>query len=474
MKKTLISLTVFIMLFSSVLCVSADSTDHVLDHNGDVYAIPTTYTPKQVIMDFGNGDTLKEPQDLFITADDKIFVADAGNNRIVQLDENGQLVKTYNAGGSLSSPQGVYISKYANLFVADTGNQRICSINTDDTLAEVFTKPKSDLLSDSSDFAVRKVYISAEGYIYTIKGQQFMMIDSNDAFKGFVGANDVGFSLKRTLIRMFATEEQKRKIETVEPPPYHNFLIADDGMIYAVAATSTAQIKKLNATGKNIFTTTYVTEPVRDEKGYTLTPSYVDIAVDKNGIISILEEHSGVIYQYDQEGNMLTAFGGLGYKCGRYVLPCSLAVDSKGNIYVLDSSTGYIHILEPTTFIKEVKSAVADYENGEYQSANAHWQAVAAIDVNYPLANRGIGQAYYKAGEYKKAMEYFKLAIDRGEYGLAFDDYWHAMIKAYFWLFIIIVSAFSAAVIFLVAFAAKKATKFVNDYYFSNGRGKRH
>lgn len=443
-------------------------TDYVVDvAEGKRTHIPAAYTVKQVVTDLGaKGGSLTEPQDIFVDKNDHVYVADSGNNRVVHLDENFRFVAAHDNGAGFSAPKGVFVDEYGDMFVADTGNQTIVHLNADGTLSETFTKPQSDLLGEDDSFNVTKLSLSPQGYLYTISSQQFMTIDAHNEFKGYVGTNEVGFDLGRLLIRLFASKEQKEQIVDVERKPYHNFTIADDGMIYAVADTDSAQIQKINAVGKNIYPTGYATENVIGPDGNYLSPDFVDIAVDKNGIITVLEQQTGMLYQYDQEGNMLAAFGGLGNKQGLYVLPVSIAVNSRGEILVLDNSTGYIHVLEPTRFIREVISGVTLYANGDYEKAREKWKNVVDIDVNYPLANSGIAKALYKLGDVDGAMHYYRLAKDRAGLGIAFSDYRYSVFQKHFLLVVLVGAAAIAALILLIAFLRKQAGKVLSGYYY--------
>lgn len=456
--------------------VLASDTDYVLDSDGEKLAIPKAYLVEDVITYLGeDGGNLYEPSDIFIDKNDNIYIADKGNNRIVKLNSEGTYEASYYGEGSLNSPQGIFYSDFGGLFVADTGNQRIVNIDSNDKIVETFTKPKSDILEESSDFAITKVNISKQGFLYVIKGQQFMMIDANNEFKGFVGANTLDFSLMRTLIRMFATEEQKSHMEMEDAPPFNNFVIADNGMIYAVAATDTAKIKKINANGDNLFPTDYVAERIYDEDGFEIDADYVDIALDSYEVISVLERNTGHIYQYDQEGNLLAIFGGKGDKKGYFQNPCSIAVNSKGYVYVLDSSTGYIHIFKATSFMDNIKNAIDYYANGKYELAYDEWQEVLKTDVNYPLANVSLGKILYKMDEPEKAMEYFEIAKAQQDYRKAFAEYRYAFIKAHFFEVVVGIIAIIAIVCVLFSFVHRKANKYVHDYHFgpSNERRKK-
>ena len=470
MKRIMLLVLAVWIVAANCTTVYASETDYVIDNDGERLATPKTYLVKDVITYLGeNGGNLYEPKDIFIDKEDYIYIADTGNNRVVKLDSEGNYVRSYTGSDSLLSPQGVYCTEFGSIFVADTGNQRVANIDEEtDLVVEEFTKPDSELLEDSSDFSVNKVSISKQGLLYVMKGQQFMTIDANNDFKGFVGANNLPFSLKRTLIRMFATEEQKSRLEMEEAPPYNNFMIADNGMIYAVASTDSARIKKLNASGANLYPTDYITETIYDEDGFSVKPDYVDIAVDSREIITVLERNTGHVYQYDQDGNLLTIFGGKGNKKGYFQNPCSLAVNSRGEIFVLDTSTGYIHIFTPSSFMEHIKSAIYHYAEGEYILAYDEWMSVIEIDANYPVANMGLGQVLYKMDEPEQAMRYFEIAKEQQKYGKAFEDYRYAYIKTHFLQVVLVATVVLVVVIMMTFFVSKKAKKYIHDYHYGS------
>ena len=244
-------------------------------------------------------------------------------------------------------------------------------------------------------------------------------------------------------------------------------------MIYAVAATDSAQIRKINSAGKNLYPTSYIAETIYNENGFSTEPNYVDIAVNDEGIVSVLEQKSGKVYQYDQEGNMLAAFGGTGNKQGKFVLPVSLAQNSAGEVFVLDQSTGYVHVFTPTQFFKQVEAAVSLYAGGDYDAAYEQWKAVAAVDVNYPLANRGLALSLYKLGDLEQSMAYFKLAKDQAGFSKAFDDYRYEVLREHFFVVVLIAAVIVGGAIFLFFFLKKLARKVLNQYYYGDGGNKK-
>lgn len=420
--------------------VFAEQLDYVLEEGRPV-PIPKTYEVKQVIFDLGEkGGFLNQPEDLFIDKRGFLYVADTGNNRIVKLTTEGKTIDSFTgpADKPLKNPSGIYVDEEGDMYVADTGNSRILHLSPQGKFVEQFVKPESELLGKDFTFTPNRVFVSPTGYIYAIKSQSFLSMDANNKFRGFVGATEVGFDFNRMLVRMFASREQKNRIAKKLPASYSNFVVDDDGMIYATTINAQkGQIRKINSVGKNIYKDQFFGEMVFVNEKAEL-PYFADIAVDKGGIISVLEQKSGKIYQYDQDANLLTVFGGKGKWKGAFDLPVSLVVDQAGKIYVLDKKLNNIQVFEPTRFIQLVSKAVSLYNAGDYRGSISLWKDVLKIHANYSLAHRGMGKVLLKEGDWKGSMEEYRLVDDKDGYSTAFKEYRHEMIRTHFaWVLLI-------------------------------------
>ena len=106
------------------------------------------------------GISLKYVSDVAASAS-SVFVADAGNDRILKLDFNGTLLQTYShqpdgSAGGFVSPRGIDSDAAGNLWVADTWNNRIQKYDVAKTQWQVFGK-KGDAVGDylnPSDVAI--------------------------------------------------------------------------------------------------------------------------------------------------------------------------------------------------------------------------------------------------------------------------------------------------------------------------------
>ena len=268
-----------------------------------------------------------------------------------------------------------------------------------------------------------------------------MKIDSQNNFRGYVGAATVPFSLSRLLIRMFGSQSQIERTVKQEPSAYNNFMIASDGMIYGLMSNEkSGQIRRLNSVGTNTYPDLVYGYPVSvDDKTYT-TVSFSDITVMDNGIVTMSDQNSGLIYQYTQDGELLAFFGGTGDKQGVYQNLVSIVHDSEGKLYVLDYSAANITVLKPTKFIQLIHKAVSLYNDGNYDASKDYWEQVLEIDSNYAMAHSGYGKVLFKEGKYKEAMEQYALGDDKEGYSEAFAEYRHDIFRSYFgWICLAVV-----------------------------------
>ena len=446
------------------------------DSENNFIPIPAAYEVYTTIKNLGDAGFMNHPEDIFVAADDTLYVADGENNRVLQMTRDGVVLReiTQGCGAALKKPRGVYVHTDGSIWIADTGNLRIVTLNADLTDRKVYVKPDSSLLGENFTFDVQKIFVANTGYIYALKGANLLALDETNQFRGYLGADKVGFSLSRFLIRLFGSKSQIERTVKQEPASYSNFFIGSDNMIYGILSNkNTAQIRKLNSVGTNTYPEeTYgFTLPDRTASSTTkvLEPTFADITVEDNGIITVVDRGTGLIYQYDQDGNLLCCFGGLGNTGGLFQIPISIDADSEGYLYVLDYQNNEITVFKPTHFIELVHEAVTLHGEGRYDEALGYWQQALEIDSNYALAHRGVAKIMGKQEDWSSALRSYELASDREGYSEAFSEYRHEYFRQHFLLVVAAVVVIVFAAVKLLALAKKKADQWADDVQMGRG-----
>lgn len=466
------SIALCIIIFLSALPFSANAaigqTDYVVDDKGKA-TLPKCYVPEKRIERVYTGSYLSTPQNMYIDMEDNLYIADSGNNRIVKFNSELEFVREFTAGKTLNNPSGSYYDHEAReLYIADTDNERIVVVDQNDSVIREYRKPQSELLDDDLTFTPTNVSLGVQGYMYILKGQSFMQVNQAGEFKGFVGSTKVAANILTVIIRRFASEKQKKMLVTEQPNPYVNFTMDRNGVIYAVVGADSAQIRKINMAGDNLYPEKFFGEMVYQDGWKLTTPSFTSITVSNDGIISVLEEKCKKIYQFSQDGVLLNVFGGEGEVAGFFQGPVAVACDSKGSIYVSDTVTNTVQRFKRTTFVSAVYDAQAAYDQGLYEKAYDLYVKAKSINPNYSVLNNGMADCLYKMGRIDEAAKAYKYADNREGYGKVQQVKRKQFVKQYFGWICLAVFIAIAAVIILIYRLRKYVDALIRRYYHLN------
>lgn len=446
-KIWLIPAVIILMLLDYIPALAVSSVPYHTynyDYWGDIYYTPAAYIPSGNIsgVNIGSG-MFSNPQDIFIAEDGRVYVADTGNNRIVVLDSSMKLeriIDSFENEGkedTFSSPHGIFVTSDNKLYVADTNNLRVVVLNEDGSLFKIISNPTSEVLASDFVFSPLKVAVDYAERVYVIAKNMFqgiMAFDENGNFTGFIGTINVTISTYEKIWRRLSTKRQREKQIQFIPTEFTGLDIDDEGFVYATNIDSNGKqsVRKLNPKGQDV-----IKKSTRNASGeatlsgdlfwrlqgdYSGASRIVDVVYRGYGIYSILDITRGRIFTYDDEGNLLYIFGGMGSQEGTFKNPVAIeAVDDK--ILVLDAYRGEIMTFTATRYGSLINRAVCLRYDGDEASAVELWKQVLELDSNFELAYVGIGKSYLAAGDNKKAMEYFKLGMDREYYSIAYKRY---------------------------------------------------
>lgn len=415
---------------------------------GEAEPAPYPYAAEQHIYgtDIGIG-ALKTPQDVFVSDDQRMYIVDTGNNRIVVLDGKGQLIRTIDhvvgdgGEGSFNKPSGIYVDLDKNMYVADTQNQRIVKVNEEGRLLQVIESPESSILPDGFQFFPNKIYVDQANRIYVIAQGAYegiMEFDAMGGFKGYVGTNKVRFSPVDLLWKRLSTKQQSEQMELFLPIEFSNLDVDERGFIYAVSSeiNSDTPIKRFNPSGEDILRREGYFHPMGDISVVQIDSTeealaalqnagssrFIDVVADVNGMYSGLDSTRNRIFTYDRDGNLLYQFGGIGTQWNNFQKPVAIAMQGE-RIVVLDQEMNRLTVFAPTRYGALIREAVKAHDTGRADEASRAWNEVLQLNANFDIAYIGIGKALMKKDQNELAMEYFKNGNNRKYYSEAFKRY---------------------------------------------------
>ncbi|MBQ7292856.1 MAG: YIP1 family protein [Clostridia bacterium] len=497
MKK---SVRILVLAFALIMLLSVpvgafnSYQSYTYSINGEPLLSPDAYIP---VAQYGNrhmlfpeGIELTAPQDMVVDDEGNVYIADSKLNAVVVLDRNykykfmvSAFTNEIGAPDTLAEPEGVFVTDHkkngygeiieaGKIYVCDTKNSRIVVFSREGDFLYVLDEPKSELFSDDSVYRPVAMAVDQYNRIYVASPttpEGIIVLTSEGEFTGFIGAQEVTISPWDIIWKRFQTEKQKKLSEQRIPAPYSNISINDDGFVFAISASSdldtkvenairnkeatpnASQVKLLNNAGSEIMRRNGFYPPVgeiafttlsRDPNAITGVSKVGDVAVGESGTWSISDTKRSKIFTYDNEGNLLFAFGDMGnLQLGNVSTIKAIAYQGE-RLLVLDSGANKsITVYERTGYGDILYKAVTDQINREYDKAIENWTEILMRNSNFDAAYIGIGQALYRSGQYEAAMEHFEAAYDTENWSLAYAEIRKEIIEDIFiWIPIVIIA----------------------------------
>lgn len=449
------------------------------DLQGNSVPSPETYLP---VSEVGgtNEDPWKAPTDLYVR-DDRVYVLDAGNSRVVVLNSSmEQLAEIRPVGYSLEDATGIFVAEDGRIYITLATQQLVLVMDVNGQVLFTVGKPQDRVFNTDVIYTPNRVVVGPDECIYVVSAnvyQGILQFDSQGIFKRFYAANTVETTVSAVLSSWFKnlfSNAQKEKMEKVIPTELTAIDIDDRGFLYscsAVTESSKEELKRYDVQGNNILgydtetaagivmgtgdygdiEYTYDTQNIQ-LSGRVIDTAFIDVAVDEEMLVYALDQQRSKIFVYDNNSNLLAVFGVTGHQKGTFRTP--VAVDTLGDkVLVLDKDKKCLIVFDASTYMLALKEAVALYNKGFFSESRAAWETVKSYNENLAIVYEGLGNAWMSEGEYEKAMANFKLANDKTGYDEAFTMQRDEWIAQYFYLLFIGV----VAVLLLVwVYIAKK------------------
>ncbi|MBQ2930790.1 MAG: hypothetical protein IJD99_11295, partial [Clostridia bacterium] len=267
-------------------------------YSGEEAHSPAGYLPDGTYTEFDD-KALKRPADVFVDEQDRLFISDEGNKRVLMCTLDGEWIRTF-GNKDFKQPGGIYV-RNGKLYVTDIKLKQVLVYDVE-TGEQVFVleHPGTPLYGVNAKFEPLEIAVDDAGGMYVIsKGNTngIAQFAADGTFLGYFGANDTKLSLTEKLKRLTYTEEQLAKLKRVIPATPTALDMDARGLIYTVT-TGVQGVKRLNMAGVNIMEET--------RWGFD---NNIDVAVGAQENIFVVNE-LGYIMEYTRDGRCLFHFGG--------------------------------------------------------------------------------------------------------------------------------------------------------------------
>lgn len=467
--------------------------------DGEALYSPDAYTAvkKMDSLQMGLNTPLEKPSDLVVGKDQKVYIADSGNSRIVVLDRYYKFemeINTFiNANGTpdqLKAAQGVFVTDDA-IWVCDTGNTRIVKFDLQGNFMDIIKEPEIEITDVNSVYSPTAMAIDQYGRIYVVSPsttEGIIVMDATGQFVGFIGAQAVTISAWQILWRRFQTDEQRDSVASINPVSYNNIAITPEGFVYATIEPDKEEVeseitgkskdgtympvKLLNPAGDEIMRRNGFWPPAGEVDFTTvgmeenLGPSkIIDVAVGPEKTWSIIDQNRSKIYTYDFNGNLLFAFGDSGERgdvLGTVYGIRAIAYQDDAML-ILDDTKKCLVIYDRTEYGDMLIEAIGAENSLDYTYAIACWEKVLQRNSNFDAAYVGIGNALYRSGKYAESLIYYETAYDTENWSNSYKEVRKEWMSNYFFIMIIAIVVAIVVVVKFFGYAGKVNKRAATD-----------
>lgn len=437
--------------------------------NGEPQLSPHAYIPETVLSIVDGLNTgFSEPSDIVTDANDRLYIADTGNNRVVILNSDLTLygvIQEFDHDGqmdALSGPKGVFVADNGTIYVSDTKNQRILWFSRELTLEGVIDRPESVLFEEDYEFHPSTLVVDRGGRLFVVSenmNKGILILDQEGNFKSFFGAQKVQYDPIEIFWRQFMTDEQIARTESFVPSEYNSITIDDEGFMFVTSSTvdpmqqyaatvsgsqddQYAPVKRFGSAGVDVLYRNGQYPPSGDvsvsmAKG---GPSrIVDCVPGKFGTYTLLDSKRNKLFTYDYNGELLYAFGGTGSQPGLFEGLCAGVVLSDDRILCLDNINNELTVFSRTDYGDLLFDVMKLHDTHQYSAETEVWEQILLKNNNLGYAYIGLGRSLTKSGEYKEAMELFRAASNKTLYSEAYEAWREGVMSDYLLLIPVVV-----------------------------------
>ena len=197
--KFILPIILCLIVLASTVSYAAPYRTYIYDTTGKARYSPDAYVPELYVDSeyMGLEVDFDGARDMLVGPDNKVYIADTSNNRILVLDEYFKydfsiesFINNWGVKDSFSAPAGVFVSD-TTIYVCDTDNNRIVMFDTEGNFLKIVNEPSSGLFEEGSIYKPIACAVDQFGRIFVISSttyQGVIVMDDNSEFFGFIGS----------------------------------------------------------------------------------------------------------------------------------------------------------------------------------------------------------------------------------------------------------------------------------------------
>ncbi|HET7417267.1 MAG TPA: NHL repeat-containing protein [Solirubrobacterales bacterium] len=297
-----------------------------------------------------NSKSLLSPADAAVDAKGNVWVADKGNNRVVEFNAAGAFVREVASfgtnGGKLSAPSGVVVDPGGKIWVADTANNRVVELNETGGFLLAIGRDVNKTKADAAGTEAERNFCTAasgnlcqaglagstgtqlkapQGIASTTGGNIWVADTGNSRLKKY---NPTNGSLFNNIGGEGSAAGQVKEPTSIAVASDNSFWVADTGnnrIEYFSSAPAFVRQVGSEGTGSSQFK----------------RPTAIDIDPAGNPWVGDLENQR--VKVFDQTGQFLTSYKNLQPTGDTQPFsPAGIARGPEGHVYVVDSKNNRV------------------------------------------------------------------------------------------------------------------------------------
>jgi sugar lactone lactonase YvrE len=343
--------------FNNPRSVAKDSAGNYFVLDGGNSRVQKFNSSYEYQIQFGSAGTadgqFSNPNDIVIDQSNNMYVSqglDYAGARVQKFNSSGvfQLKFTFTAMGT---PFGMDVDQDGNVYVADALNDRIWKSSPSGSELGQWRTSTYGNHGETVD-----VHVDVSG---NITAQDRWDTRLGQPCVGLRTINQSGTVIRQTISGCLGSLTKTSAIAA-----------APDGTVYA-AGRDGQVIHQYNAQNQPIRSLGGGAASLPANFGYSQ-----GIAVNKNGDVYVADPSNWRVQRYNANGEYLGQIGGLGSADGLFAVPAGIAVDSVGNVYVVDEDSGQTRVQKFTS------DGVYITKWGSYGSGNGQFNNPHGIGVD--------------------------------------------------------------------------------------------